>query len=359
MIVKNKKNTKPKISTKKGKPPGSLIYMGPRKDVPITIDYIQYNTENYTAKSLTNIPDNIQIQGEDNITWIDIKGLHDISIVEKIGKAADIHSLTLEDLLNVNQRPKVDFFNAYIFLVVQVLKFEKETNSIESEQLSIILSEKSIITFLEGPSDIFDSLKNRMEKTVGRIRNGSADYLAYSILDLVIDDYYEVVEKTGERIENVEEQLIQQAKKIAIRDIYEIKRELIDLKKSISPIREIITKLEKSDSPLINERTRLYFRDLYDHEIQIIDTIEQYRDLTSGLADMYLSSVSNKMNEIIKVLTILSSVFIPLTFIVGVYGMNFKNMPELEWHYGYYISLIFMLIIAIVMILFFKWRKWL
>ncbi|HUH73230.1 MAG TPA: magnesium/cobalt transporter CorA [Chitinophagales bacterium] len=357
--MRNKKIIKPKISTKKGKPPGSLIYMGPRKDVPITIDYIQYNSEKYSEKRLKKFSESTELQSEDYITWIDIKGLHDLALIEKIGKVANIHSLTLEDLLNVNQRPKVDFYDEYIFIVVQILKFDKETSVIESEQLSIIINEKSVITFLEGNSTIFDTLKSRMEKTVGKVRNGSADYLAYSILDLVIDDYYEVVEKIGERIEEVEEQLIIQAKKLAIRDIYEIKRELIDLKKTVSPIREIITKLEKSDSPFINEKTRLYLRDLYDHAIQIIDTIEQYRDLTSGLADMYLSSVSNKMNEIIKVLTILSSVFIPLTFIVGVYGMNFKNMPELEWHYGYYISLVFMLIISILMLLYFKWRKWL
>lgn len=357
--MKKKKIIKQKNSPKKGKPPGSLIYMGPRKDVPITIDYIQYNTEKYVAKSLIELPEDIQIQGEDFVTWIDIKGLHDISLIEKIGKVANIHPLTLEDLLNVNQRPKLDFFNAYIFLVVQILKYDKETNTVESEQLSIILGDKYILTFLEGPSDVFDTLKGRMEKTVGKIRNSSADYLAYSILDVVIDEYYEVVEKIGERIEVVEEQLILQARKIAINDIYEIKRDLIDLRKSISPLREIITKLDKSESPIINERTRLYLRDLYDHAIQIIDTIEQYRDLTSGLADMYLSSVSNKMNEIIKVLTILSSIFIPLTFIVGVYGMNFKNMPELEWHYGYYMSLIFMLILAIVMLIYFRLRKWL
>lgn len=357
--MKKKKIIKQKNSPKKGKPPGSLIYMGPRKDVPITIDYIQYNTEKYVAKSLIELHEDIQIQGEDFVTWIDIKGLHDISLIEKIGKVANIHPLTLEDLLNVNQRPKLDFFNAYIFLVVQILKYDKETNTVESEQLSIILGDKYILTFLEGPSDVFDTLKGRMEKTVGKIRNSSADYLAYSILDVVIDEYYEVVEKIGERIEVVEEQLILQARKIAINDIYEIKRDLIDLRKSISPLREIITKLDKSESPIINERTRLYLRDLYDHAIQIIDTIEQYRDLTSGLADMYLSSVSNKMNEIIKVLTILSSIFIPLTFIVGVYGMNFKNMPELEWHYGYYMSLIFMLILAIVMLIYFRLRKWL
>jgi magnesium transporter len=357
--MRNKKIIKQKNSPKRGKPPGSLIYMGPRKDVPITIDYIQYNSEKYESKSLNDFPENFQLQGEDYITWLDIKGLHDISLIENIGKAANIHPLTLEDLLNVNQRPKLDFFNSYIFLVVQILKYDTDTNSVESEQLSIILSDKCVITFLEGSSDVFDTLKGRMEKTVGKIRNSSADYLAYSILDVVIDEYYEVVEKIGERIEVVEEQLILQARKLAINDIYEIKRDLIFLRKSISPLREIITKLDKSESPLINERTRLYLRDIYDHAIQIIDTIEQYRDLTSGLADMYLSSVSNKMNEIIKVLTILSSIFIPLTFIVGVYGMNFKNMPELEWHYGYYFCLVFMLMLAIVMLIYFRIRKWL
>ncbi len=357
--MKNKKIIKQKNSTKKGKPPGSLIYMGPRKDVPITIDLIQYNAENYTEKSLNEFSKKIQLQDESLITWLDIKGLHDISLIEKIGKSASIHSLTLEDLLNVNQRPKIDFFDSYILLIVQILKYDKTTDSVESEQLSIILSEKFVITFLEGPSEIFDNLKSRMQSSSGKIRNSSSDHLAYSILDMVIDEYYEVVEKIGERIEKVEEQLIIQARKLAIQDIYEIKRELIDLRKSILPIREIITKLEKTDSPLIYEKTRIYLRDLYDHEIQIIETIEQYRDLTSGLADMYLSSVSNKMNEIIKVLTILSSIFIPLTFIVGVYGMNFKNMPELEWHYGYYISLVMMFLLAILMLLYFRWRKWL
>ncbi len=357
-MAKSKKIIKHKNTPKVGKPPGSLIYLGPKKDVPISIKVIEYNQESFQESAPDSFTSDIKIQQEGKFTWIDVTGLHDIKLIENIGKAVNIHSLTLEDLLNVNQRPKIDIFHTYIYIVIQLLKFDEDHNTVESEQLSIILGSNYVITFLESPSDIFEVLKTRMRNHTGKIRNSSADYLAYAILDVVVDDYYDVIEKIGERIEAFEEILMLHPHKMQIQEIYSLKRELLQLRKAVWPIREIITKLDKDDTDIIKEKTTLYLRDLYDHSIQIIETAEIYRDLTSGLVDMYMSSTSHKLNEIIKVLTILSSIFIPLTFIAGVYGMNFKYMPELEWHYGYYLCLAAMGILAIMMIFYFKIKKW-
>lgn len=357
-MVKSKKIIKHKNTPKVGKPPGSLIYLGPKKDVPVSIKVIEYNQESFRETTLDPSAPEIKIQQEGQFTWVDVTGLHDIRMIENIGKIANIHSLTLEDLLNVNQRPKIDIFHTYIYIVIQLLKFDEEHNTVESEQLSLVLGNNYVMTFLESPSDIFEVLKTRMRNHTGKIRNSSADYLAYAILDVVVDDYYDVIEKIGEQIEAFEEVLMLHPHKMQIQEIYSLKRELLELRKAVWPIREIITKLDKDGTDIIKEKTTLYLRDLYDHSIQIIETAEIYRDLTSGLVDMYMSSTSHKLNEIIKVLTILSSIFIPLTFIAGVYGMNFKHMPELEWHYGYYLCLTGMGILAVIMILYFKVKKW-
>lgn len=358
-MARSKRIIKQKNTAKVGKPPGSLIYMGPRKDVPISIDVIEYNQESITERILDEISPDMKIQTEGMVTWVDVKGLHNLKNVENIGKIANIHALSLEDLLNVNQRPKIDIFHTYVYIVIQLLKFDEEHNTVESEQLSIILGNNYVLTFLEGPSDVFEAIKTRMKNQVGKIRTSSSDYLAYAILDIVVDDYYDVIEKIGERIESFEEKLMLQPHKMTIQEIYSLKRELLELRRAVWPIREIITKLDKGETELIKEKTSLYLRDLYDHSIQIIETAEIYRDLISGLVDVYLSTTGHRLNEIIKVLTILSSIFIPLTFIVGIYGMNFKNMPELNWTYGYYICLGAMMLMAICMLIYFRWRKWL
>ncbi|MCO5234076.1 MAG: magnesium/cobalt transporter CorA [Chitinophagales bacterium] len=358
-MSKVRKIIRQKNTAKIRKPPGTLIYIGQEKDTNISIDLLVYNAESYEEKSIVNhIPDtHFPLDG--NVSWIDIKGLHNEKLIEEIGKTTNIHALTLEDLLNTEQRPKIDFFHTYIYIVIQTIQFNDNSQDIESEQLSIILGENYVMTFLEKPSYDLDILKERIKNKIGKIRIYGADYLAYTILDIVIDDYYDVIEKLGDKIEAIEEALMFETNKIEIQDIYILKRKLLEFRKIIWPIREILTKLEKNDTLLIKEKTALYLRDLYDHNIQLIDNIDIYRDIVSGLADVYLTKTSNRLNEIMKILTILSSIFIPLTFIVGIYGMNFNNMPELEWEYGYFFALAFMFIIAIGMAIYFKRKKWL
>lgn len=357
-MAKSKRIFKQKNAGKAGKPPGTLIYLGQNKDVKIQIDVVEYNQEFIKDYSLSDFSDGLDLQKENSITWVNITGLHNIQLIEELGKIANIHPLTLEDLLNVNQRPKIDIFHTYVYIVFQALKFDEEHHTVDTEQISLILGKNFVLTFLEKPSNIFDALLNRMRNKTGKTRMNGADYLTYGILDIVVDEYYDVIEKIGERIEVIEETLMVHPHKMEIQNIYSLKRELLELRRAAWPIRDIITKLDKNEIDLISEKTSLYLRDLYDHSIQIIETAEIYRDLTSGLADMYLSSTSNRLNEIIKVLTILSSIFIPLTFIVGVYGMNFKNMPELNMTYGYYICLGAMFVLAIIMLFYFKFRKW-
>lgn len=357
-MAKSKRIFKYKSAAKAGKPPGSLIYLGPNKDVDIQINVVEYNQEILKEYSLKDFSKGLDLEKDHVITWINITGLHNVQLVDQLGQLANIHSLSLEDLLNVNQRPKIDIFHTYVYIVFQALKYDETHSTVETEQISLILGKNYVLTFFEKPSDIFDPLLNRMRNQTGKIRVNGADYLTYAILDIVVDDYYDVIEKIGEQIETFEETLMVQPHKMEIQDIYSLKRELLELRRAAWPIRDIITKLDKNEIDLISEKTSLYLRDLYDHSIQIIETAEIYRDLTSGLADMYLSITSNRLNEIIKVLTILSSIFIPLTFIVGVFGMNFKNMPELNWTYGYYICLGVMLVIAISMMFYFKMRKW-
>jgi len=348
-----------KKTDKVGKPPGTLLYMGPKKNVPITVDVFDYNLETIQEFQTDTIPAGLDFKNTPTVTWIDVKGLHNLELIEQIGQKADIHPLTLEDLLNVDQRPKIDIFDTYVYIVIKILSYNDQTQSIDSDQISIILGQHYVLTFLEEETDTFEPLRTRLKAGKGKLRSSTSDYLAYAILDVIVDNYYDVIEKVGERIEDFEEKLMTNPHKMLVKEIYSIKREMLELRKSVWPLREIITKLEKGESDLIRKKTLIYLRDLYDHTIQIIETAEIYRDMISGLLDLYLSSVSNRMNEIIKVLTILSSIFIPLTFIVGVYGMNFRNMPELEWEYGYYVCLLFMLIIAIGMILYFRLRKWL
>ena len=357
-MAKNKRIIKQKNTVKIGKPPGSLIYTGNEKDVNISIDLLQFNEIHFLERNQIKKINEIDILNDSYVSWLDIKGLHNEEIISELGELTNIHSLTLEDLLNVNQRPKIDFYFTYIYIVIQALKFDANTQNIESEQLSIILGENYVMTFWEKPNNSLDFIKNRIKTKLGKIVSLGSDYLAYAILDAIIDDYYDVIENLGDQIEDLEEKLMLEPHKIQIQDIYIFKRKLLEIRKAVWPIREVVTKLQKSETDFIKEKTSLYLRDLYDHSIQLIETIDIYRDIISGLADMYLSTTSNRLNEIMKVLTILSSVFIPITFIAGVYGMNFKNMPELEWQYGYLYSIGLMFLIAIIMLFYFRKKKW-
>ncbi|HKJ42735.1 MAG TPA: magnesium/cobalt transporter CorA [Sunxiuqinia sp.] len=348
-----------KSSKKVGAPPGTLQYVGNKEAVKTRISIMDYHQKDFREREVEHIEDCFPFRSTPTVTWLNIDGLHEVDIIDAVGTFYDVHPLVLEDILHTNQRPKLEVFDDYLFIVVRMLSFDEIESKIVSEQVSLVLGENYVISFQELEGDVLDPLRERIRTGKGRIRDLGTDYLTYAILDVVIDNYYIILEKMGEKIEGFEEELMFEPKQNLLQDIYALKREILFLRKSVWPLREAVSAIEKSESRLISKKTRPFLRDLYDHTIQVIDTVETSRDLLGGMLDLYLSSVSNKMNEVMKVLTIIATIFIPLTFIAGVYGMNFQYIPELGWHWGYFIILGIMLVVAMVMILYFKRKKWL
>lgn len=342
-----------------GLPPGSLIFTGEKfLEVPI-INLYQYNQDELDIIDIRSIEDFSKINLNSKVSWLNIDGLHVISNIEKIGEIYGLHPLLLEDILNTNQRPKIDHYDNLIFIIVKMLSYDEASQSINAEQVSFILGEKFLITFQEGMlGDVFDTVRDRIIKTKGKVRKNGVDYLCYELLDSIIDNYFIVLEKLGDRLELIEEEAVSSPNPETLVKIHELKRELISIRKSVWPVRDITNKIEREESAFIDAGTKFYLRDLYDHSIQVIEAIETYRDTLSGLEDLYLSSLSNKMNEVMKVLTIITTIFIPLSFVAGVYGMNFKHMPELDWRFGYPLILSIMLLLGIGMGFFFKRKKW-
>lgn len=347
-----------KRSIKTGLPPGTLIHIGRKKAEKIKISVLSYDEFQFEEKEARTIEECFPLKDKPAITWINIDGLHQVDIIEKIGTNFDFHPLLLEDILTTEQRPKVEEFETYIYIVLKMLHFNEKTNEIDSEQISIIFGSNFVISFQEKEVDFFNSIRERIRAGKGRIRKMGADHLAYSLIDSIVDSYFIILEKLGENIENVEEIVVANPTRKTLRAIHILKRNMILIRKSIWPLREVISALERSDSSLIQDHTRIYLKDVYDHTIQIIDTIETFRDMLSGMLDVYLSSISNKMNEIMKVLTIIATIFIPLTFIVGVYGMNFEYMPELKWRWGYPATWVVIIIVSISMLIYFKKKNW-
>jgi magnesium transporter len=354
-----KNRTIKKRSRKAGLPPGTLVHIGEKKAETVRITYIDYDEQSFQEKQVSNIEECLKLKDTPTVSWINIDGLHDIELLEKLGRGFELHPLILEDILSTGQRPKFEDYEKYIFIVLKMLSFSEETQSVEAEQVSLILGPNYVISFQERIGDVFEHVRDRIRNAKGRIRKMGADYLAYTLLDATVDNYFVILERLGEKIESMEEEVVSDPTEKTIRQIHSLKREMISLRKSVWPLRELIGGLQKSESSLIKETTDVYLRDVYDHTIQIIDTIESFRDMVSGMLDIYLSSLSNKMNAVMKVLTIIATLFIPLTFVAGIYGMNFKYMPELEWRWGYAAALLVMLVIAAIMLIYFRRKKWL
>jgi len=348
-----------KSSKTVGLEPGALIHIGEQKSDKVKISVIDYSIGKFDEKVVKNIEECFPSVKKPSITWINLDGLHDLATIEKLGNCFDIHPLVLEDIVNTNQRPKMEDYENYIFFVLKMLSVDNKTNMIHSEQVSIILGQNFVISFQEAVGDVFDAVRERIRKGKGRIRKMDSDYLAHALIDAIVDNYYAILEKIGERVENIEQDVVSNPKPDILQQIYSLKSEMIYLRKSVWPLREVINGLLREESKLIKKGTHIYLRDLYDHTIQVIDTIETYRDMISGMLDIYMSSVSNKMNEVMKVLTIFAAIFIPLTFIAGVYGMNFQNMPELNWQWGYFVVLLIMLVVGVLLIFYFRRKKWL
>ncbi len=342
---------------KAGLPPGKPVFIGEPKVDKTAIRVIEYDRNHVNEKVVQQIDEALTFSNESTVTWIDVVGLHDVSVVEAIGRRFSIHPLVLEDIVHVSQRPKMEELDDYIYLVLRMFYFAH--NALVDEQVSIIFGKNYVITFQEKPGDIFDPIRERIRSGKFKITKSNPDYLVYSLVDAIVDNYFVILEELGEKIELIEDHLLLNPSQNTLQEIHNLKRTMISLRRSVWPLREVIDKLDRTESTLVENTTKIYVRDVYDHTIQVIDTIENYRDILSGMLDTYLSSLSNRMNEIMKILTIIATIFIPLTFIAGVYGMNFKYMPELKWHYGYFYTWGIMIIIAFFMLIYFKRKKWL
>ena len=349
-----------KRSRKAGLPPGSLIHIGDKKKEEVKITVIDYDEGNFQEKVIAEIQECFTFKDKPTVTWINVDGIHKVEIPEKLGECYGFHPLIIEDILNSDQRPKMEDFGDYIYIVLKMLNLDSRTNNIISEQISLILGPNFVISFQEGhEGDVFNPVRERLRTGKGKVRKMGADYLAYSLIDSIVDNYFIILEKLGEKIESLEERLVTNPTGNVLREIHNLKREMLFLRKSVWPLREVISTMAKGESSLIHPSTGIYLRDIYDHTIHVVDTIETFRDMVSGMLDIYLSSMSNRMNAVMKVLTIIATIFMPLTFLAGVYGMNFKHMPELEWKFGYPMIVLVMLIVAVIMLFFFRKKKWL
>jgi magnesium transporter len=348
-----------KVSRKKGLPPGSLTLVGTERKYDVQIRLINYSEQDYEEKIFESAGKCSQKKDPDKLTWINVDGIHDLQVIEKTGRCFELHSLLLEDVVNTDHRPKIDDYEDNLFIVLKRLWFSTEKDSVIAEQISLVLGKKFVVSFQENNTDIFRPVRDRLLKGKGRLRKMDSDYLAYCLLDTVVDGYFTVLEKIGEKLENMEEELIDRPATDTLQRIYSLKKEMIFLRKSVWPLRAVIAGLEKTESELINEQTYLFIRDLYDHVEAIIETIESFRDILSEMLNTYHSNLSNDMNSVMKVLTIIATIFIPITFIAGVYGMNFANMPELQTAWGYPAALVLMFLAAAGMLVYFRVKKWL
>lgn len=344
---------------KVGLPPGTFELIGEKKMEEIVLTIMDYNEKDYEYKEVERVEDTFPYKENKDVTWINIYGLHEPEILEKIGNHFGIHQLVLEDIANTTHRPKIEVYDDFIFIVIKMIWYDEENSELQVEQISLIYGQNFILCFQEHKGDVFQSIRERIKNKQTRLRKAGADYLLYRILDVVVDYYFLVLEKIGDQIEILDEKVINNPGQKIIQEIYNLKRNLIFLRKSIWPLREVVSSIAREENSLFKKSTYPFLRDLYDHTIQVIDTLETYRDLVSGLLDMYMTNVSNKMNEVMKVLTIIATIFIPLTFLAGIYGMNFEFMPELNWHYSYPILLTAMVLIFSGMLLFFKRKNWL
>lgn len=342
-----------------GASPGTLVHVGDRKVETVKISIFEYDATHLTEKTVPRVEDCQTCKTSPQVCWIDIVGIHQVDILEKCGTVFGLHPLVLEDILNTGHRPKFEEHDDFLFLVLKMLSLPEGETDIHIEQVSLIVGRNFLVSFQEQEGDLFDGVRERLRGNRGKLRTRGADYLAYALIDSIVDGHFVILEKIGDEIEKLEDELLRVPSPETLRKLHNLKREMILLRKSVWPLREIIGGLQRCESPLIAETTDIFFRDVYDHTIQVIDTVETFRDMLSGMLDLYLSSLSNRMNEIMKVLTIMSTIFIPLTFVAGIYGMNFDYMPELRWHWGYAACWGVMILCAAGMVRFFRRKRWL
>ena len=360
-MARNSRRTKVgKRYHKPGTAPGTLT-APEQRNAQVRVTVMDYGPDRLIEKTVTRAEELFPYRDSPTVTWINVEGLHDVAFVEAVGKHFGFHPLALEDILNCGQRPKIEDYGEYHFIVMKSLLYAE---TLETEQISFFLGNNYVITFQEVAGDSFEAVRERIRRGKGLIRKAGADYLTYALVDALVDEFFPVLEKYGEQIEDLETEMLEQPSQQTIQEIHRIKRELLMVRRAAWPERDVINSMQREESDVIKPETQIFLRDCYDHTIQVIDMIETYRELASGLLDVYLSSVSNRMNEIMKVLTIISTIFIPLNFIAGVYGMNFHhetspfNMPELDWYFGYPYALSLMAAVGVLLVFYFRKRRW-
>jgi magnesium transporter len=343
-----------------GLSPGTLVHVGRQRSQPIRISLLQFD-EKECREAEIPLPDgSFPSISAGRMLWIHVDGVHDLATIEKLGVSYGLHPLTLEDIVNTEQRPKMEDYESYLFIVMKALTLETQPGArLQAEQVCVVIKPGLVLSFQEGSGNLFGSIRERIRNGRGLIRNRGSDYLAYALIDAVVDRYFLVLETMDETIEDLQDEVISSPSKRTLKEVHATKRELLILRRAVWPLREFAYNLLLGESAIIDKSTVLFLRDVHDHAVQIIDSIETYREMISGMLDVYLSSVNNRMNEIMKVLTIIATLFMPLTFISSIYGMNFRYMPELEWHWGYPAALALMAMIGIGMLVYIRARKWL
>jgi len=338
--------------------PGTAEYVGDAREHSVSIDAFEYDAEDVVRTYPTTEQELATLRDSPRCAWINVDGVHDVDTVQRIADVFDLHPLAVEDIVHTGQRPKLDEYAGHLYIVLRMLRWDERTQQVDDEQVSMIVGPTWVLSFQERQGDVFNPIRERIQTNRGRVRKLGADYLSYALLDAVVDHYFAVLEELGDQIEAMGEEMARDPKPEELDAIRRLKRELLFVRKSVWPTRELLSALQRDENPLLTESVRPYLRDVYDHTIQTIDTVETFRDMLSSLTDLYMTSVSNRMNEVMKVLTIIATIFIPLSFVAGVYGMNFTFMPELGWKYGYFCVLGLMFCMAAAMVVYFKRKRW-
>lgn len=344
---------------KTGQAPGSLIYTGKVHSEKVLVEIIDYTDDHLEEVNVLDLEELSKATSPESVTWINIQGLHEVSVIGRIGDQLGLHALTIEDILDTHQRPKVEEFDDYLYVSLKMINHNEEINRIEVEQISLVLHKHFVLCFQERPGDVFNDVRNRLRNGKGRARKRGADYLGYMLLDVIIDFYYETLDEVWDRIERLEEIVVRRPERIKLRNIQILRKDLIQLRRFMYPVRDVIHSLSTRNTLFFTERTLLFLRDSHDHAVQVVETLDTCREILTSVMDLYLSQLSIKMNEVMKVLTLIATIFIPLTFVAGIYGMNFEHFPELAWEWAYPLGF-YVLITAITlsMILYMKTKRW-
>ena len=357
--LRSEKDTFDLPSDKLGLPPGSIVHVGEHRTDAVELELIRYDAKEIEKLLLKTGVDLAELNERKNVAWLDVTGVHDVETVRKVGDFFGLHHLVLEDVANTHQRPKEETYKDYLFIVLKMVSYEGMVEGLDTEQVSFVLGDNYLISFQERPGDVFEAVRGRLDAGRGRIRQSGSDYLCYALVDIIVDHYFLALEKLSEEIELIEDEILMEPGPETIEKLHRLRRYAAGLRRAAWPLRETVQKLSREDSPLISDDTKPYLMDLYDHVVQVVDTIEIQRETLSGYVELYLSSISQRMNEVMKVLTIVATIFIPLTFVAGIYGMNFEYMPELKWRWGYAGAWAGMCAIGVGMYLFFRRKKWL